>query len=31
MLLPGRPIPLVGSQMSTRGKRMEVLAARGYA
>ena len=31
ILLPGRPIPLVGSQMSTRGKRMEVLAARGYA
>jgi sulfide:quinone oxidoreductase len=28
LLLPGRPIPLVGSQMSTRGKRMEVLAAR---
>jgi sulfide:quinone oxidoreductase len=27
MLLPGRHIPLVGSQMSTRGKHMEVLAA----
>ena len=27
MLLPGRAIPLVGSQMSTRGKHMEVLAA----
>jgi sulfide:quinone oxidoreductase len=25
MLLPGRPIPLVGSRMSTSGKRMEVL------
>jgi sulfide:quinone oxidoreductase len=25
MLLPGRPIPLVGSRMSTLGKRMEVL------
>jgi sulfide:quinone oxidoreductase len=25
MLLPGRPIPLVGSRMSTAGKRMEVL------
>jgi sulfide:quinone oxidoreductase len=31
MLLPGRPIPLVGSQMSTRGKHMEVLAARPHA
>ena len=31
MLLPGRPIPLVGSQMSTRGKRMDVLAARPHA
>jgi len=30
LLLPGRPIPLVGSQMSTRGKRMEVLAAHGH-
>ena len=28
LLLPGRSIPLVGSQMSTRGKQMEVLAAR---
>ena len=26
MLLPGRAIPLVGSQMSTRGKHMHVLA-----
>jgi sulfide:quinone oxidoreductase len=26
VLLPGRPIPLVGSQMSTRGKHMHVLA-----
>jgi sulfide:quinone oxidoreductase len=25
MLLPGRPIPLVGSRMSTAGKRMDVL------
>lgn len=25
MLLPGRPIPLVGSRMSTAGKRLEVL------
>jgi sulfide:quinone oxidoreductase len=25
MLLPGHPMPLVGSRMSTRGKRMEVL------
>ena len=25
LLLPGRPIPLVGSRMSTSGKRMEVL------
>ena len=25
MLLPGRPIPLVGSRMSTSGKRMGVL------
>ena len=25
MLLPGRPIPLVGSRMSTQGKRLEVL------
>ena len=25
LLLPGRPIPLVGSRMSTAGKRMEVL------
>jgi sulfide:quinone oxidoreductase len=25
MLLPGRPIPLVGSRMSTSGKKMEVL------
>jgi len=31
LLLPGRPIPLVGSQMSTRGKRMDVLAARPHA
>jgi sulfide:quinone oxidoreductase len=31
MLLPGRTIPLVGSQMSTRGKQMGVLAARGHA
>ena len=31
MLLPGRAIPLVGSQMSTRGKQMAVLAARGHA
>jgi sulfide:quinone oxidoreductase len=31
MLLPGRSIPLVGSQMSTRGKHMEILAARGHA
>ncbi len=30
LLLPGRPIPLVGSQMSTRGKRMEVLAAHAH-
>ncbi len=30
LLLPGRPIPLVGSQMSTRGKRMDVLAARAH-
>jgi len=30
LLLPGHPIPLVGSQMSTRGKRMEVLAARAH-
>jgi sulfide:quinone oxidoreductase len=30
MLLPGRHIPLVGSQMSTRGKRMDVLAARAH-
>ncbi|MDP1901796.1 MAG: FAD/NAD(P)-binding oxidoreductase [Rubrivivax sp.] len=30
MLLPGRAIPLVGSQMSLRGKRMDVLAARGH-
>jgi len=30
MLLPGRTIPLVGSRMSTRGKRMEVLAARAH-
>lgn len=30
MLLPGRRIPLVGSQMSLRGKRMEVLAARTH-
>lgn len=28
MLLPGRPIPLVGSQMSLRGKRMQVLQER---
>lgn len=28
MLLPGRTIPLVGSQMSLSGKRMEVLQAR---
>ena len=27
LLLPGRSIPLVGSQMSLRGKRMDVLAA----
>jgi sulfide:quinone oxidoreductase len=26
MLLPGRAIPLVGSQMTTRGKHMHVLA-----
>ena len=26
MLLPGRRIPLVGSRMSTSGKRMDVLA-----
>jgi sulfide:quinone oxidoreductase len=31
MLLPGRPIPLVGSQMSTRGKRMDVLAPGSHA
>jgi sulfide:quinone oxidoreductase len=31
LLLPGRAIPLVGSQMSTRGKQMGVLAARGHA
>ena len=31
MLLPGHHIPLVGSQMSTRGKRMDVLAARAHA
>jgi len=31
MLLPGRAIPLVGSQMSTRGKKMEVLAAHAHA
>jgi len=31
MLLPGHPIPLVGSQMSLRGKHMDVLAARGHA
>ena len=31
MLLPGRHIPLVGSQMSTRGKRMDVLANRAHA
>jgi len=31
MLLPGRHIPLVGSQMSTRGKHMEVLAAHAHA
>ena len=31
MLLPGRHIPLVGSQMSTRGKRMDVLAKRAHA
>jgi sulfide:quinone oxidoreductase len=28
MLLPGRHIPLVGSRMSTRGKRMDVLASK---
>jgi len=27
VLLPGRPIPLVGSRMSTLGKRMGVLEA----
>jgi len=31
LLLPGRHIPLVGSQMSTRGKQMEVLAARAHS
>ena len=31
LLLPGRHIPLVGSRMSTRGKRMDVLAARAHA
>ena len=31
MLLPGRTIPLVASQMSTRGKKMEVLAAHAHA
>lgn len=31
LLLPGRHIPLVGSQMSLRGKRMDVLAARAHA
>ncbi len=31
MLLPGRRIPLVGSRMSTRGKRMEALAAYAHA
>jgi sulfide:quinone oxidoreductase len=31
MLLPGRSIPLVGSRMSTRGKRMDVLAAHAHA
>jgi sulfide:quinone oxidoreductase len=30
LLLPGRAIPLVDSQMSTRGKRMDVLAARPH-
>ena len=30
MLLPGRPIPLVGSRMSTLGKRMDVLAAHAH-
>ncbi|MDP1649476.1 MAG: FAD/NAD(P)-binding oxidoreductase [Rubrivivax sp.] len=30
LLLPGRAIPLVGSQMSTRGKHMEVLAAHAH-
>jgi sulfide:quinone oxidoreductase len=30
LLLPGRRIPLVGSQMSTWGKRMAVLAARAH-
>ena len=28
MLLPGRPIPFVGSRMSTLGKRMAVLDRR---
>ena len=31
LLLPGRRIPLVGSRMSTSGKRMEVLHARAHA
>ncbi len=30
LLLPGRHIPLVGSKMSLRGKRMDVLAARAH-
>jgi len=31
LLLPGRQIPLVGSQMSTRGKRMDLKDARVHA
>jgi sulfide:quinone oxidoreductase len=31
LLLPGHPIPLVGSRMSTRGKRMELAAPHGHA
>jgi sulfide:quinone oxidoreductase len=30
LLLPGRRIPMVGSQMSLRGKRMDVLQARAH-
>ncbi len=31
MLLPGRPIPLVGSRMSTRGKHMDLAGPQGHA